>query len=158
VYPVVLSWNMCAGEKPFPCTWPECDWRFARSDELRRHYRKHTGDKPYVCRVCDTAFARSDHLTLHMKRHPPTPTSTDHWPYWPTAPLLVAQTPLVLCFRQIVVRRTEASCAKKLEKGANNCNFPKNMCNAYFRQIIGILILPTFFFKTAPKFVLLDRK
>jgi hypothetical protein len=27
------------GIKPYPCTWPECGWRFARSDELVRHYR-----------------------------------------------------------------------------------------------------------------------
>ena len=32
-------------------------------------FRKHTGVKPFVCRICDRAFARSDHLTLHMKRH-----------------------------------------------------------------------------------------
>lgn len=25
-----------SGEKPFVCDWPECDWRFARSDELTR--------------------------------------------------------------------------------------------------------------------------
>merc|ERR1712037_743026 len=25
------------GEKPYSCSWPECDWRFARSDELTRH-------------------------------------------------------------------------------------------------------------------------
>ncbi|EFO92538.1 hypothetical protein CRE_14961 [Caenorhabditis remanei] len=30
------------GEKPYECSWPGCDWRFARSDELTRHYRKHT--------------------------------------------------------------------------------------------------------------------
>lgn len=28
------------GEKPYQCTWPQCKWRFARSDELTRHYRK----------------------------------------------------------------------------------------------------------------------
>jgi uncharacterized Zn-finger protein len=28
-----------SGEKPFPCTWPECEWKFARSDELTRHRR-----------------------------------------------------------------------------------------------------------------------
>ncbi|GFX84447.1 dendritic arbor reduction protein 1 [Trichonephila clavipes] len=59
------------GEKPYKCSWTECDWRFARSDELTRHTRKHTGDKPFKCRVCERAFARSDHLALHMKRHQP---------------------------------------------------------------------------------------
>ena len=57
------------GEKPFMCTWKGCEWRFARSDELRRHYRKHTGLKPFSCKTCDRTFSRSDHLTLHMKRH-----------------------------------------------------------------------------------------
>ena len=47
----------------------DCGWRFARSDELSRHMRKHTGDKPFQCKLCERAFSRSDHLSLHMKRH-----------------------------------------------------------------------------------------
>ncbi|XP_050533008.1 Krueppel-like factor 6 [Daktulosphaira vitifoliae] len=46
-----------------------CPWRFARSDELTRHYRKHTGDRPFKCTQCSRAFSRSDHLALHVKRH-----------------------------------------------------------------------------------------
>lgn len=66
-----VSLIMFAGEKPYQCQWPECEWRFARSDELTRHYRKHTGAKPFKCAVCERSFARSDHLALHMKRHLP---------------------------------------------------------------------------------------
>ncbi|KAM4701701.1 Krueppel-like factor 15 [Discoglossus pictus] len=57
------------GEKPYICTWPECGWRFSRSDELSRHKRSHSGVKPYQCAVCDKKFARSDHLSKHMKIH-----------------------------------------------------------------------------------------
>ncbi|KAM8977559.1 Krueppel-like factor 15 [Pelodytes ibericus] len=57
------------GEKPYVCTWPECGWRFSRSDELSRHKRSHSGVKPYQCVVCDKKFARSDHLSKHMKIH-----------------------------------------------------------------------------------------
>lgn len=57
------------GEKPYACSWEGCEWRFARSDELTRHFRKHTGAKPFQCTVCCRCFSRSDHLALHMKRH-----------------------------------------------------------------------------------------
>lgn len=70
-----------AGEKPYKCTWEGCTWKFARSDELTRHFRKHTGIKPFQCPDCDRSFSRSDHLALHRKRHmlvwtPPSPAST----------------------------------------------------------------------------------
>ncbi|XP_051554278.1 Krueppel-like factor 6 isoform X2 [Myxocyprinus asiaticus] len=57
------------GEKPYSCSWDGCEWRFARSDELTRHLRKHTGAKPFKCSHCVRCFSRSDHLALHMKRH-----------------------------------------------------------------------------------------
>lgn len=49
--------------------WDGCTWKFARSDELTRHFRKHTGVKPFQCPDCDRTFSRSDHLALHKKRH-----------------------------------------------------------------------------------------
>lgn len=67
--PISLPSFMSSGEKPYHCTWDGCGWKFARSDELTRHFRKHTGQKPYECMLCHRAFSRSDHLALHMKRH-----------------------------------------------------------------------------------------
>lgn len=58
------------GDKPHKCSWNECDWSFARFDELARHYSsKHTGAKPLKCHYCNRSFSRFDHLTIHMKRH-----------------------------------------------------------------------------------------
>ena len=42
--------------------------RFARADELKRHMRTHTKEKPFECRLCGAKFARRDHLNLHSQR------------------------------------------------------------------------------------------
>ncbi|KAM9335482.1 uncharacterized protein ABDE67_020468 [Symphorus nematophorus] len=55
--------------KPFTCTVQGCERRFSRSDELNRHVRIHTGQKPFQCAICARSFSRSDHLTTHTRTH-----------------------------------------------------------------------------------------
>ncbi|XP_067935932.1 early growth response protein 3-like [Watersipora subatra] len=56
-------------ERPYPCPMETCERRFSRSDELTRHIRIHTGQKPFQCKICMRAFSRSDHLTTHVRTH-----------------------------------------------------------------------------------------
>ena len=56
-------------DRPYGCSVPGCDRRFNRSDELTRHERIHTGQKPFQCDLCQRKFSRSDHLTTHLRTH-----------------------------------------------------------------------------------------
>ena len=47
------------GERPYQCLIEGCGRRFARSDELSRHRRAHTGEKKFACSVCGRRFVRS---------------------------------------------------------------------------------------------------
>lgn len=54
-------------ERKFVCH--VCDKRFCRSDQLKEHMRKHTGEKPYECKICNRKFAFSSNLRSHMPVH-----------------------------------------------------------------------------------------
>lgn len=73
-------WRSIVPCSPFP--WPEeaVIWTtlvihagraFARQEDLRKHERKHTGEKPYLCPYerCGRRFARLSDLRSHERLH-----------------------------------------------------------------------------------------
>ena len=51
-------------DRPYSCPVKPCERRFSRSDELSRHVRIHTGQKPFKCEVSSTG-----RLSLGHKKH-----------------------------------------------------------------------------------------
>lgn len=46
-----------------------CTYHSSRKNDMRRHIRKHIGDKPYKCLICNYNCTDSYTLKLHKNRH-----------------------------------------------------------------------------------------
>eukprot|EP00457_Paulinella_chromatophora_P001368 gb/GEZN01001370.1/.p1 GENE.gb/GEZN01001370.1/~~gb/GEZN01001370.1/.p1 ORF type:complete len:818 (-),score=51.94 gb/GEZN01001370.1/:583-3036(-) len=57
------------GERPFECSFGDCDRKFAEKSTLDRHRRTHTGEKPYSCKLCGRKFADRVNLVKHSRTH-----------------------------------------------------------------------------------------
>jgi uncharacterized Zn-finger protein len=47
-----------------------CSCKFARARDLTRHFRLHTGERPYECSGCNERFIRVDARKRHWNNHP----------------------------------------------------------------------------------------
>ncbi|XP_061926570.1 zinc finger and SCAN domain-containing protein 2-like [Entelurus aequoreus] len=55
------------GEKPFTCSL--CGKGFAQSSCMEIHRRIHTGEKLFICSICSKGFVQSQNLKVHMRTH-----------------------------------------------------------------------------------------
>lgn len=56
-----------SGEKPFKCEY--CESCFTEKKSLKIHVRRHTGEKPYKCEICGKLFSQTGVLQSHMALH-----------------------------------------------------------------------------------------
>ncbi|KAL7903954.1 hypothetical protein GGI35DRAFT_464636 [Trichoderma velutinum] len=49
-----------------PC--PQCTKTYLHAKYLKRHLRRHTGDRPYICVLCQDTFTRGDTLKRHFNK------------------------------------------------------------------------------------------
>ncbi|XP_008273905.1 zinc finger and SCAN domain-containing protein 2-like isoform X3 [Stegastes partitus] len=55
------------GVKPYACS--TCGKRFYEISPMRCHERIHTGEKLYPCKICRKKFSTSSHLKVHLRIH-----------------------------------------------------------------------------------------
>ncbi|KAK4107096.1 hypothetical protein N656DRAFT_764020 [Canariomyces notabilis] len=60
------------GERPYKCKL--CGQGFTQTVNLRTHTRRHLGEKPHKCNKCGKAFPQRGNLTQHMRTHDRTKT------------------------------------------------------------------------------------
>ncbi|OQR72710.1 zinc finger protein-like [Tropilaelaps mercedesae] len=59
----------CSHPQPHRAFRCFCGSAFARNEELTRHLRIHSGQRPFECNQCGRRFGRKDHRDKHLKTH-----------------------------------------------------------------------------------------
>lgn len=54
------------GEKPFECK--ECERAFAQKGDLKKHQQTHSGERPFKCKKCHKGFIRKDRRNKHQNK------------------------------------------------------------------------------------------
>jgi len=55
------------GKGQYGC--PFCNSVKKKANEMIRHIRTHTGEKPFICNYCNHACAVKGNLTTHIKKY-----------------------------------------------------------------------------------------
>ena len=56
------------GEKPYLCK--QCEEAFLQISNFKLHLRKHTGERPHTCSYCGKSFSEKYHLLIHTGEKP----------------------------------------------------------------------------------------
>lgn len=58
------------GEKPYPCDWSGCEWKFRQQHQLKAHMLTHTGEAPVSCEItgCNMKFKTRRVMRAHAER------------------------------------------------------------------------------------------
>ncbi|VDP92083.1 unnamed protein product [Echinostoma caproni] len=55
--------------RPHLCPFKDCGKAFPKTNKLREHIYRHTGERPYACEKCSASFVRMYDLRRHSKIH-----------------------------------------------------------------------------------------
>lgn len=66
---IVEVFNKTTGRfnQNFKCNFPDCGIVFKKSSNIRNHFKKHTGDRPFECAACSKRFSQKGNLQRHFE-------------------------------------------------------------------------------------------